>query len=166
MNCVGTEPLPADLTADGFCCIVGYGNSQRRDDGLGPRVAAALKEALEVSKKGVRLILRHQLEPDLAEELSVASEVILVDATAERLPRGWRFSRVAPRFGIASHTTHSLSPGHLVGLIDLLYQRSPPTWILSIQGDDFGFGEGLSPGAAKRARRAVADLIELVSKED
>jgi len=164
MTWPGTKAAGPDLTAPGLCCIVGYGNRHRRDDGLGPRVVAMLDEALEV-KERVRLLTRHQLEPDLVEELQKAGLIILVDASAEPLPGGWSWTEIDPQPGAWPHLTHTFGPGFLIGLVDLLYQRRPPAWLVSIQGDDFSFGEGLSPGAEGRASQVAAALAEFLGRK-
>jgi len=164
MSCSGTETNPG-LTRPELWCIVGYGNPQRRDDGLGPHVVAELGQALK-GKERLHFLVRHQLEPELAEDLAEAGQVILVDATVNRLRGGWRRTRVRPRLGDSPQLTHSFRPEFLVGLMGLFKKRPPTTWLVSIQGDDFGFGEGLSPGAQERARQVIADLAEFVSKED
>ncbi|MBF0497538.1 MAG: hydrogenase maturation protease [Deltaproteobacteria bacterium] len=149
----------------GTCAIVGYGNPQRRDDGLGPYVVAQVRQTLKETDR-VHFFDCHQLTPELVEDLQEADLVILVDATVDHLETGWQRKRVMPDcFQAPPLMTHSVSPRFLLGLLGLLYRRYPPAWLVSIQGDNFGFGEGLSSAAKTRAHRAVSDLIALVTKE-
>ncbi|MFH1091654.1 MAG: hydrogenase maturation protease [Pseudomonadota bacterium] len=161
MNNAGIKAI--EPFGPGSCCIVGYGNSHRQDDGLGPYVAALAKSALE-GCPGIKLLACLQLETDLLEELKEADTVILVDATGERIPEGRRWERIEPRPDRASSFSHSLQPDLLMGLLGLLYQKYPAGWLVSVQGEDFGLGEGLTPEAEARARQVVADLEKLVSK--
>jgi hydrogenase maturation protease len=166
MNCGGIEnKSPALGSPPGLCCIVGFGNARRRDDGLGPHVVGALARTLGEGA-GLRFMVREQLEPDLAEDLREADEIILVDATVERLPEGWRKSIITPRLDAPPYLTHSLKPEYLLGLLGWLYDRRPACLLVSVQGEDFGMGTGLSPAAQKRACQVVADLAKSVSKED
>lgn len=162
MNCGETDggnPRPL-----GLCCVVGIGNPHRRDDGLGRYVVEAVR-ALVPGREDVRFLTRHQLEPDLAEDLDDADRVVFVDATVEHLADGCTWANVAARFE-APFVPHTVSPGFLVGLMKTVYHREPAAWLVSIQGDDFDFGEGISPEAEKRANRVIADLVKFVSKED
>ncbi len=155
MNCVAAEP--PGLTPSGGWCIVGYGNPERRDDGLGPHIVRALTAALPPGGRW-NLVIAWHLEPELVETVSEADGLILVDATSERLTSGRRWSRLVPRLDEASPLSHSVRPGFLLGLVELLHGRRPPAWQVSVQGEEFHHGRGLSTAAARRARRAVTDI--------
>ena len=58
--------------------IVGYGNPLRSDDGLGWRVAEELSRRL--SPPEVEVIVRHQLTPELADDVRNADAVFFIDA--------------------------------------------------------------------------------------
>lgn len=162
-NCGEIRALMAHPT--GLLCIVGYGNRERRDDGVGPWVVdGLLSQALPSDK--VRLLARPQLEPDLLDELSQADAAILVDASVERLEGGISWSRVDPTKGHAPFLTHSLEPAYLLGLMALVHPRLPATWLVSIQGEEFGYGQGLSRPTEERARQVIADLVKIVAEEE
>src|SRR5919198_4121190 len=61
--------------------VVGYGSSLRGDDGLGWHAAALL--AADPRLAGAEVLARHQLTPELAEDVSRAALVVLVDARAD-----------------------------------------------------------------------------------
>ncbi|MEW6263818.1 MAG: hydrogenase maturation protease [Thermodesulfobacteriota bacterium] len=148
-----------------LCLVVGYGNTQRRDDGLGPAVVTGVESRLK-DQAGVRLITRPQLDLDLIEDLKEAQTIILLDATVESLEGGRRWERVIPDVSDVSYMTHSISPEFLLGVLESVHRRRPDAWLVSIQGDDFGFGEELTPAAASRARRVMTELVEFVVKEE
>ena len=139
--------------------IIGYGNPHRKDDGIGPYVVEQLSRELG---KGTGIALRslHQLDPVLAEELQDAEVLILVDATVEPLERGLRWTRVQPKQDFSACDTHHLQPSVFAGLLESLYQRSPAMWVVSVQGNDFGFGEELSLEAQEKAKRASAEIAQ------
>ena len=146
------------------CWIIGYGNPQRRDDGIGPFVVDRLKGILR-HDKGVRLLALPQLSADLVGELCEADRILFVDATAENLDGGWIWSEIYPETQLLPYLTHHIHPSYLLGLIRDLYHRSTPAWLLSIQGDDFGFGEGLSPVAEKSAEDVGGEILQFIEEK-
>ena len=145
--------------------IIGYGNCQRRDDGIGPYVANQLNIFLK-NKKGVRILALNQLEPDLVNELRHANLIILVDATMDEAEGGWTWDKIEPELEILPHLTHYLRPSYLLGFLQSIYRICPPTWLVSVQGDDFEFGEELSRGAEKRAQRVVSEITEFILRKN
>lgn len=142
--------------------IIGFGNSYRRDDGIGPYAAERLKRGLG-DDVDVNIVSMHQLGPELAEDLSVAAGIVFVDASHKSLPGGFSWSEVEPVKGFQG-IIHSLTPGSLLGLIQLLYNRCPPAWMVSVEGSDFGFGEGLSEVAADGANRATLEITRVIDR--
>ena len=65
-----------DLPSLGSTLIVGYGNDLRSDDGAGVIVA----RKVAVLWPQARVIVVHQLTPELAEDIAMAGKVIFVDA--------------------------------------------------------------------------------------
>jgi len=163
MKCAGTDT--PEFEAPGLCCIIGYGNPQRGDDGLGPWVVNQAEKAMP-DRDRVFFHTCHQLLPDPVDELAWARSVVFVDATVEILPEGRRWEKVRPSLDVAPYITHSVKPDYFLGLLELIYGRRPEGWLVSIQGDDFEMGQGISPEAKQRARRVVTELIGFVSKED
>jgi len=153
---------PGYKSSKGGQCLVGYGNEERRDDGVGPHVASALREKL-AGREDVEIFIRRQLDPDIIEELSNAEAIILVDATLERLEGGWAMERLTPSLSEASCLTHVLRPRFLVGLFEAIHARRPESWLVSIQGEEFGHGRGLTPEVFRRAEEVTALLAELLS---
>lgn len=143
--------------------IIGYGNSLRRDDGAGLILAEKLEDELRRRELDVERIAVHQLTADLA--LSVAADavtaVVFVDTRVAAAEAGQTDLLVHP-LG-AEHGSQSL--GHHVGpaailtYARLLYDRSPPAWLLTAPGFDFDHGEGLSD-AAERALDTLPAVLE------
>ena len=144
--------------------IVGYGNPHRRDDGIGPYIVEQLSGDLG-RERDIALRSLHQLDSVLAEEVQGAEVLILVDATVESVDRGVRWTRVEPKQGHSACDTHHLSPSTLLGLMEALYGRRPTTWLVSVQGGDFGFGEGLSLEAQEKAERASSEILDFCLRQ-
>ena len=146
------------------CWIVGYGNRQRRDDGIGPYVVEKLKGTLE-QKKGVRLLAVPQLGADLVEDLREADQILFVDATIDNPEGGRKWRRLHPEMQVLPYLTHHVDPAFLLGLMETLYSRAASAWLVSVQGSDFGFGEGLSPEAARTADQVSLEILEYLTEE-
>jgi hydrogenase maturation protease len=144
--------------------IIGYGNPHRKDDGIGPYVVEQLSADLEEGW-GIGLRSLHQLDPVLAEEVQGAELLILVDATVEPLESGLRWTRVKPKQDFSACDTHHLRPEGLAGLMQSLYRQSPEMWLVSVQGNDFGFGEGLSLEAQEKAQQASSEIVQFCCRE-
>jgi hydrogenase maturation protease len=156
--------VPAEKPELHSTWIIGYGNPHRKDDGIGPYVIEQLSRDLG---KGTGIALRslHQLDPVLAEELQGAEVLILVDATVEPLKHGLRWTRVQPQRDLPPSGMHDLKPSVFAGLLESLYQGSPTMWLVSVQGNDFGFGEGLSLEAQEKAERASSEIVQFCLRE-
>jgi hydrogenase maturation protease len=141
--------------------IVGFGNPQRRDDGIGSYIVRQLKSALKSYDKIGFLSVRHP-EPSIVDELHGADQVLFVDATIKALTNGWQLNRIQPELEMLPYTTHHFTPSVILGMIKMLYGQSPPTWVLTVEGCDFGFGHRLTFTAKKRARSAISAIAGLV----
>jgi Ni,Fe-hydrogenase maturation factor len=104
----------------------------------------------------------HQLDPALVEDFKDAGGVLFIDATVEPLAGGWQRSALQPRIDEWPYVVHDFQPPLLLGLIKAFYGHCPEAWMVSVQGDDFGFGEGLSDGARERADKAVKAIAEFI----
>jgi len=141
---------------------IGYGNLQRRDDGIGPFVVEALRERLK-GRRDIRFYTCHQLEPALVEELQDAVRIVFVDATLNELTNGWTCSRIHSPSDALPGFTHQVSPPFFLTLLKAVYHRAPEAWLTSIQGTDFGFGEGPTPEAEARAVTAMDVVARLLT---
>ncbi len=143
----------------GSALVVGYGNSLRGDDGLGWHAAGRL--ALDPRMAGAEVLARHQLTPELAEEVSRAALVVLVDACQDGGPPGEvTVRRVRPGPGSSARPawSHHLDPATLVELAGALYGSVPPVFVVSAGVGSCEAGERLSP-ALQRALPRVVDTV-------
>ena len=139
----------------GGLLVIGYGNTLRRDDGVGPRVAEAV-EALNL--RGVRTLACPLLTPELAEEVSRAKVVIFVDAAVDA-PREVRLRDLAPAAS-SQVMAHAASPTTLLALARDVFGHASEAWWLTIPVEEFGIGEELSPLARRGFEVAVAKIRE------
>ncbi len=141
--------------------IVAYGNPLRSDDGVGWVVADDLRRTLASPEVEVLQLL--QLLPEVAESLSHAETVIFVDASCDGEPGELGCRRVTPP-PAKTHFTHQLSPAELLGLARQLYGATPRAFCVSLTGECFEHGEGLSKGVAARLRQ-LASKVEQLTKQ-
>jgi hydrogenase maturation protease len=144
--------------------VIGYGNPQRRDDGIGQYIVERLKKYLKHEKE-INLRAMHQLDPDLVEELRDADLIILIDAAVNEMEDGWSWNKIEPEYGTLSAFIHVIRPAFLLGLMDFFYRRCPPTWQISVRGSDFGFGEGLTPEAETKAKKVTLEIVDFILRK-
>lgn len=134
--------------------VIGYGNSLRRDDGAGLLLAELLADIWESQGRPVRLLLAHQLGPEIALDIAEpdVSTVLFVDAAAQALPQAELTPvAVTPK---SQSLTHQLSPETLLLYAARLFNRHPQGWLLRVGGHDFAHGESLSPATASAVEEA------------
>ncbi len=138
--------------------VIGYGNSLRRDDGVGPAVVRRLQLGA-----GDTAITAFQLLPEHIEAVAQAGLVVLVDAGVDLEPGEVRCRRLeAPVASQQILDPHDFSPSALILAARDLYGRCPVVWSVTVGAADLGFGEGLSPvvgAAVDRASAAVEAVI-------
>ena len=142
----------------GKTLIIGYGNTLRQDDGVGYGMAETVAEW---GLPGVTCRSVHQLTPDLALLLVEVEQVIFIDVFRWQGEPGERPSyRVEPVAvgGTRNPVGHSCNPRSILALGRSLFGATcTATWLL-IPGQDFGFGETLSPLTIAAQAEALAYL--------
>ncbi|HLP75443.1 MAG TPA: hydrogenase maturation protease [Candidatus Paceibacterota bacterium] len=139
--------------------VIGYGNTLRSDDGVGPGVADAVSA---LNLPGVRVITCHQLTPELASDVSQTREVIFVDASVEPVPR-LQMRRLEPA-AASQILAHAADPKTLLALARDVFGHCPTAWWLTIPIRNMDFGERLSDEAAEGLRAAVR-MIETLAAD-
>lgn len=135
---------------DSDLLVIGFGNTLRRDDGVGPRAAAELED---LNLAGVRTIACPLLTPELADPLSRASTVVFIDAAVDH-PEPVRMRPLAASDS-SQVLAHSVDPRSLLALARDAFGHEPEAWLLTVPAKELGFGEQLSPTAERGLRMAV-----------
>lgn len=141
--------------------IIGYGNPLRRDDGVGWQAAQYLSR--ELSGKGVEVIACHQLVPEHAERISQADLVIFIDASVGASPGSVSCTAVEPEVASPADLTHHVTPSVLMDCSRKLYNSNPKAYFLSVCGESFELGEGLSPAVSSALPEVVRKARQLAS---
>jgi len=148
------------------CLILACGNTLRSDDGIGPWLAQWAEEKFS-EDSSVRILIRQQWTPDLAEELAQSTSAIFIDCSIELSPGSVRLTEVeqsAPAQGLA---THHLGAPELLTLANELYDSLPQSaFLLTIGAGSTELGEEFSepvldsiPQACVLLERTIVDLL-------
>jgi len=143
--------------------IIGYGNTRRGDDGIGPYIVKTLKKMI-LSRKRIYFREMPQLTPDLIDDLQNADFILFIDATVKKLKKGWQLLKIQPDFSYMPFLTHHVTPAFLLGLIQSVYMRCPSAWQVSVQGYDFGMEEEFYPETIKNIESAVSFIYGFITK--
>jgi hydrogenase maturation protease len=138
--------------------IIGYGNTLRGDDGVGPRVADAV-EALHLP--GVRTLICQQLSPEHAAPISLADTVIFVDAAVDA-PQEVQLRRLEPN-DTSQLMAHAADPRTMLALSRDVFGHVPHAWWLTIPAVKMEFCETLTPVAQRGFEEAVEKIQTLCS---
>jgi len=138
---------------DARLLVIGYGNTLRRDDGVGPKVADAIEG---LGLPGVSVLACPLLTPELAEPISRAERVIFVDAAVDA-PLEVHRRGVEPAAS-AQVMAHAASPATLLALARDVFGHAPQAWLLTIPVTELGIGEALSPLAQRGFELAIEEV--------
>lgn len=136
--------------------LIGYGNTLRRDDGVGPKVVEAIA-ALQLP--GVETLSRDLLTPELADPISHAETVIFVDAAVDA-PSEVQLRLLAPTDS-SQIMAHAANPRTLLALARDVFGHVPKAWWLTIPVKDIGIGEHFSDLARRGVGAAVRQIRDL-----
>jgi hydrogenase maturation protease len=139
--------------------VIGYGNTLRSDDGVGPRVAEAV-DALYLP--GVRTLICQQLSPEHAEPVSQARAVIFVDAAVDS-PDQVQFRRLEPNESLQL-MAHAADPRTMLALARDVFGHVPEAWWLTIPAKKLDFGETFSPEAEAGFHEALRRIQSLAGQ--
>jgi len=142
----------------GDVLVIGYGNTLRGDDGIGPAVAEAVAAR---GLPGVRVRVVQQLTPELAAELAEVRRVVFADAAVGGgAVRAVRLDAT----GAGGVMTHTADPRGLLALTRAVYGREPEAWLVTAAGADFGFRDGLSPTGRANAGAAAERIGQIIGE--
>jgi hydrogenase maturation protease len=152
--------------------ILGYGNVDRQDDGLGWHVLARLARRLgrrvpqefelefEFENLNPEFLFVLQLTPELADLVTAYDQVCFVDAHTGAIPHEIQVLQLNAKFQ-NSPFTHHMTPETLLSFCQSLYGHVPQATLVSIHGYEFGFSRSLSASSDALADQAVEKIINL-----
>ena len=136
--------------------VIGYGNTLRGDDGVGPRVVEAVEK---LNLRGVRTLICQQLSPEYADPVSRAHTVVFVDAAVDA-PREVQLRKIEPNES-AQLMAHAADPRTMLALARDVFGHAPQAWWLTIPAVKLDFSETLTPEAQRGFEVALKKIQEL-----
>ena len=125
--------------------ILGYGNTLRKDDGLGIYAAQALSSL--TLPDGVEIFTYQQLSPELSPLLAQTEHAIFIDAALVsngEKPGTINTRTLQPRTSQPGSITHHFDPETLLAMAQTLYGHAPQATLFSVNAGSFNLEEGLS----------------------
>ena len=138
--------------------VIGYGNTLRGDDGVGPRVAEAVGS---LCLPGVHTLICQQLSPEHADLISQADTVIFVDAAVDA-PKEVQLRPLEPNESFQLFA-HAADPRTMLALARDVFGHAPKAWWLTIAAVQMEFGEKLSPETQHGLKDAVGKILQLTN---
>ncbi len=137
-------------TAGSGVLVIGYGNTLRQDDGVGPKTAEAIA-ALNLS--GVTVQTCDLLTPEMAERISQAKTVFFIDASVEA-PDEVQVRKLEPN-PTCQVMAHAADPRTMLALARDVYGHCPEGWWVTIPARRMGIGDDLSTVATRGMSVAI-----------
>lgn len=137
--------------------VLGYGNSHRQDDALGPALIEKMRSG---PIAGVEFICRERLTVDDAFGLCGFKTVIFVDASMTG-DGPFRFYPVLP-LTETSFSSDIVKPGTVLSLSRRFFSSEADAFIMSIRGFGWSFSERMTEMAEKNLDEACNFLTEKI----
>lgn len=154
--------------------IIGIGNSDRQDDGVGWHILKQLAERfgkavpedpgeiVEVRTEKADLMFILQIYPELAETLSHYERVCFVDAHTADIAEEISWVALDPEYE-KSPLTHHMSPRTVLSIGATIYDQMPEAILVSVRGYQFQFERALSPRTKALAKEAIDRLWDWIN---
>ena len=144
--------------------IIGYGNTLRQDDGAGAIAISRLTRSFKGGQP-VETISCRQLTPEMASRLVRQRAVIFIDTSLEGEPGTVTCRRIGPQDEMSYQSAHIMNPESLLFIAKQLYGASPKAWLLTVTGERFGHGEGLSESVTSALNTLVRQAVRISERE-
>ena len=143
--------------------LIGIGNVDREDDGVGYRVV----ERLHQLHPDWPILLVRQLLPELVDRVAGAAHLIFVDADVALTAGEIQLAQIQPAAATAHGGlgSHRLDPAQFMSLLQTVSgaERGLPTaWCCRIGVERFGFGSTMSSKVDEAVVSAASEVEALV----
>jgi hydrogenase maturation protease len=143
--------------------LFGYGNLSRGDDALGPLLLEYVENTVNLDR--IEILTDFQLQIEHALDLENRELVLFVDASVACV-NAFDFTLLEPAKD-NSYTTHAMSPAAVLAVYQTITKQTPPPcFLLSIKGEQFELGEGLSAAAKNHIALACRFATQLLKNSD
>ncbi len=155
--------------------VIGFGNAYCHDDGAGFYIVNELRRRqrireLQPDEDGLDelggqfdTIVVHQLVPEIVPVVVNYQLILFVDAHLGSIPDEVRVVQVQEEDRFHA-VTHQMSPGLIMSLARKAKGVGLSGYLVSVKGEDFDFGLGLSGSCRSHAQMAVEKILELAGE--
>ncbi|MFZ2725007.1 MAG: hydrogenase maturation protease [Methylococcaceae bacterium] len=142
--------------------LFGYGNLSRGDDALGILLLEQIERSANLGLHSIDILSDFQLQIEHALDLDERALVLFIDASVAHI-NAFAFHELTPQKD-KSYTTHAMSPDSVLAVYqDIKKKNPPPCFLLSIKGESFELGEGLSDNAKEHLKLATEFAEQLLN---
>ena len=142
--------------------VIGIGNPLRRDDGIGPAVAAALAAH---DLRGTPVLTCAAEPTELLDAWEGAALAVLIDAVAGDQPGRVRTCSLADLAEAAPVSSHDLGLRQAYELGRALGRSPESVVVVTIDVADTGHGQGLSPAVAAALPEALRTVCAVIGEQ-
>ncbi len=143
--------------------LFGFGNIGRQDDGLGILLAERMEElALNNGFGLLDFEANYQLNIEDALTISQYDVVLFADAGVNQA-EPVMIAKVEPS-AQTEFTMHAMDPSFILHLCRGLYDTSPETYIITMRGSEFEFGQPITTEASQNLNAAISMVARLLSE--
>ncbi|MGC8560733.1 MAG: hydrogenase maturation protease [Phycisphaerae bacterium] len=159
MYCRETDPRSADAEL----LMIGYGNSLRTDDGVGPAVVQRLSHLLPSQYSGsVEVMSCLQLTPELSSYIASYRRVVFIDASVAMSPGRIAISRIKSE-ELGAQLGHYFTPGMVLTMAAGVFGASPQAWTAAVGCQSTDIGDQLTPVVIAAVERLARHLFRCVT---
>ena len=152
--------------------VLGFGNTLRRDDGVGAVAAERMVADPRFDAPSVEVRAAYQLLPEMAMDFAACSLVVFVDADMRGLPGSIEIRPIAAGAARSDAderaepgaSSHHVGAGELVALAEELTGHRPEAVAVGIGVVDLDVGEGLSPAVEASLPRVADAVLHVISE--
>jgi len=152
--------------------VIGYGNAYCHDDGValyvinelrhlhGARELPPDEDGLDALGHKLDSVMLHQLLPEIIPVVANYRLVFFVDAHVGTIPDEVRVVRVEEERGFHA-VSHHMSPGMVLEMVREAKGAAPVSYLVSVRGENFDFGFGISDACKFYADAAIKKILNL-----
>ncbi len=152
--------------------VIGYGNAYCHDDGVALYIINELRrlcgirelppdeDGLDELGHKLDTVMLHQLIPEIIPVVSKYRRVFFVDAHMGTIPDKVRVVRVEEERGFHA-VSHHMSPGMVLKMVQEMKGVAPVSYLVSVRGENFDFGFGISDTCKLSADVAIKKILDL-----
>ena len=142
--------------------LYGFGNIGRQDDGLGVLLIEHLEELVKNSDlECIDFEVNYQLNIEDAHTISQYDIVFFADACLNQA-NPIEVARVEPSEK-TEFTMHAMNPSFILHLCNVLYNEAPETYLVTMRGSEFEFGQPITGEAQVSLDLAVDLMMKMLS---